>query len=62
MIENASEVEMCVRYTDQHQGNDILENVKEEIMSVHFSTEIVKRVRRFPFYFKLLFNLLITDF
>ncbi|XKL61608.1 hypothetical protein PGB90_001441 [Kerria lacca] len=43
MIENASEVEMCVRYTDQHQGNDILENVKEEIMSVHFSTEIVKR-------------------
>ncbi len=48
MIENAGDIEPRIRYADQ-QGNEFAENKKEEKLSEHFSTEILKRVSKLPF-------------
>lgn len=44
MIENASEVEMDIRYVEQKLGIELPDNANDAIMSGHFSSEIIKRV------------------
>lgn len=53
MIENASEVEMDLRYVEQKLGIELPDNANEAVMSGHFSSEIIKRVGElllFPFH------------
>lgn len=47
MIENVSEIETLLRYVDAEQSRDVIDNCKEEIVSSHLSTEILKRVRKY---------------
>lgn len=50
MLENVSEIDvseinkLSVQYTEQSQIADVIENVREEIVNSHFSTDIIKRV------------------
>lgn len=44
MIENVSEIETLLRYMDPEQNRDAIDSCKEEIVSSHVSTEILKRV------------------
>lgn len=51
MIENVSEIETLLRYVDPEQNRDVIDSCKEEIVSTHFSTEILKRVRNLYLFF-----------
>jgi hypothetical protein len=51
MIENASEVEIGLRYVEQKYGVELPDGANDALVSEHFSSEIIKRVKMLLFFF-----------